>query len=93
MTYHIHYERGGTRKMDTPICMRHKRRGHEAEGVHHLDARAPQKAWRERPHERTPPAREAKAVGEAAARDLTVSTEVDDTRAHAPRNGDAYIGP
>ncbi len=34
-----------------------------------------------------PSAREAEVAGEAAAQDLTVSSEVDETRAHAPRNG------
>jgi len=75
--------------MDAPGCMRHKRRRHEAEGFQHLAAGAPQTAGRERQQGRIPPAREAEAVGEAAAHDLTGFTEVDETRAHAPRNGDA----
>ena len=41
----------------------------------------------ERPQGRIPPAREAEAVGEAAAQDLTVFTELDETRAHVPAAG------
>ena len=41
------------------------------------------------PQGRIPPALVAEAVGKAAAYDLTVFTEVDDTQAHTPRNGDA----
>ena len=76
--------------MDAPGCKRHKRRRREAEGVQQLVAGVPHTAWRERPQGRIPPAREAEAVGEAAAQDLTVFTEVDETRAPPPtRNGDA----
>ncbi len=42
-----------------------------------------------RPQGRIPPALEAEAVGEAAAKDLKVFTEVDETQARAPRSGDA----
>jgi hypothetical protein len=41
------------------------------------------------PQGRIPPARKAEAVGEATVQDLTVFPEVDETQAHAPRNGDA----
>ena len=41
------------------------------------------------PQGRIPPAREAEAVEEAAEQDLHVFTEVDETKAHAPRKGDA----
>ena len=77
--------------MDAPGCRRYKRRRHEAEGVQQLASleELPQTAWRERPQGRIPLAREAEAVGEAAAQNLTVFTEVDETRAHTPRNGDA----
>jgi hypothetical protein len=91
MTYHTHYKRGGTHKMNTPGCRRHKRKRLEAEGVQQLAARALHKTWRERPQGRILPAREAEAAREVAAHDLTVFTEVDETQAHAPRNGDAYI--
>ena len=37
---------------------------------------------------RIPPALVAEAVGEAAAHDLTLFTEVDGTEAQPPRNGD-----
>jgi hypothetical protein len=69
--------------------MRHKRRRHEAKGVQQLANGAPHKEWRERPQGRIPPAREAETVGEEAAHDLTVFTEVDETQAQNPRNGDA----
>ncbi len=41
------------------------------------------------PQGRIPPAREAEAVGEAAAQDLTVFSKMDETRAQPPRTGDA----
>ncbi len=40
-----------------------------------------------------PPAREAEAAGEAAAHDLKVFTEVEETQARAPCNGDANTDP
>jgi hypothetical protein len=45
------------------------------------------------PQGRIPPALEGEAIGEAAAQDLKVFTEVDDTQAHVPRNRDAYSIP
>jgi len=41
------------------------------------------------PQGRTPPAREAEAVGEKAELDLQVLTEAAETQARSPRNGDA----
>ncbi len=49
----------------------------------------PRRSGRRRPQVRIPPAHEAEAVGEAAAQDLKVSTEVVETQARAPRNKDA----
>jgi hypothetical protein len=48
----------------------------------------PKRSGVSKPQGRIPPAREAVAGGEAAAQDLTVFTEVDETQAHDPRNGD-----
>jgi hypothetical protein len=71
--------RGGTHKRDAPGCRRHKRMRHEAKGVQQLAARAPHKEWREQATREDPPTHEAEAVGEAAAHDPTVSTEVHET--------------
>ena len=53
----------------------------------------PKRGGGSEPQGRIPPALKAEAVGEAAAHDLTVFTEVDGTQAHTPRNGDAQSGP
>jgi hypothetical protein len=49
----------------------------------------PIRSGRSKPQGRIPPACEVEVVGAAAAQNLTVFTEVDETQAHAPRNGDA----
>ncbi len=53
----------------------------------------PKKSGVSEPQGRIPPARKAEALGEAAAQDLTMFTEMDETQAQPPRNGDVWSGP
>ncbi len=53
----------------------------------------PRRSGGSRPQGRIPPAREAEAVEEAASQGLKVFTEMDETQAQAPRDGDANADP